>query len=393
MAHESRSDHYAGGFPESISAFSGLPDPRSGRNKQHYFGEILFIAVAAVICQCEGFDDMERFAQTKEAWLRKYLKLPNGLPSDDTFRRVFTAIEPKAFHACFMTFTKDLLGESFSKLIAIDGKAVRHSFDRTSDTPHLHLLSAFACEQGLSLGQLAVDTKSNEITAVPKLLELLDLEGHTVSLDAMGCQKKIAQKLHLAHADYLLAVKGNHPHLHKRLEQLFGSGAAVQYAKEQGSTFSSDVQENQGHGRLEKRVVLATDALGWVDKMERESWLGLGCFLCVESHREEVSTGKKSVEKRYYLSSHKPDAKALQKMVRQHWAIENSCHWVLDVVWNEDASRIRKGNAAENVALLRKIALNVLKAETSVKDTIRGKRLRAAFSEDVLGQFLGLKVR
>lgn len=167
----------------------------------------------------------------------------------------------------------------------------------------------------------------------------------------------------------------------------------MQYAKEQGSNFTSDIQENQGHGRLEKRVVLATDALEWVDKMERESLLGTGCFLCVESHREEVSTGKKSVEKRYYLSSHKPDAKALQKMVRQHGAIENSCHWVLDVVWNEDESRIRKGNAAKNVALLRKIALKALKAETSVKDTIRGKRLRAAFSEEVLAQFLGLKVR
>lgn len=393
MAHESRSDHFAGGFPDSISAFSGLPDPRTGRNKQHYFGEILFIAVAALICQCEGFDDMERFAQTKEDWLRKYLKLPNGTPSDDTFRRVFTVIDPKAFQACFMTFTEDLLGDSFSQLIAIDGKAVRHSFDRSSDTPHLHLLSAFACEQGLSLGQLAVDTKSNEITAVPKLLEMLDLEGHTVSLDAMGCQKKIARQLHLAHADYLLAVKGNHPHLHERLEQLFGSGTALQYAQKQGSTFSSDIQENCGHGRLEKRIVLATNALGWVDKMERENWLGLGCFLCVESHREELSTGKKSVEKRYYLSSHKPDAKALQKLVRQHWAIENSCHWVLDVVWNEDASRIRKGNAAENVALLRKIAFNLLKAETSVKDTIRGKRLRATFSEDVLAQFLRLKVR
>ncbi len=239
----------------------------------------------------------------------------------------------------------------------------------------------------------AVKTKSNEITAVPKLLDMLDVEGRTVSLDAIGCQKKIARKIHLAHADYLLTVKENHPHLHQRLEELFSSGAALQYAKKQGSTFTSDTRENRGHGRLEKRVVLATDALGWFDKLERESWLGLGSLLCVESHRKELSTGKSSTEKSYYLSSHKPDAKALQKLVRQHWAIENSCHWILDVVWGEDTSRIRKGNAAENVALLRKTALNLLKTDASVKDTIRGKRLRAAFSEDVLAQFLGLKVR
>ncbi|MDB9741602.1 ISAs1 family transposase, partial [Akkermansiaceae bacterium] len=380
-------------FPDSIAIFDQLTDPRKGRNKQHYFGEILFIALAAIICQCEGFDDMERFAKGKESWLKKHLKLPNGTPSNDTFRRVFTAIDPKAFNACLITFTEGLIpNELSSQLIAIDGKAVRHSFDNATQSKHLHLLSAYACDAGLSLAQLAVDEKTNEITAVPELLDYLDIEGHTVSLDAMGCQKQIARQIHFANADYLFALKANHPYLHQKVGELFSSAGALQYAKNQGHTFSSINLENKGHGRLEKRVVLATDALSWIDKNERESWLGLKSLVCVESHREDISSGKSSVEKRYYLTSHKPDAQKLQKLIRQHWLIENSCHWILDVVWDEDSSQIRKGNAAENVALLRKVALNILKVDTTIKDTIRGKRLQATFSEDVLEKLLALKV-
>lgn len=377
----------------SLEAFNRLTGPRTGRNKRHYFGEILFIALAAIICQCEGFDDMERFAQGKKSWLKKHLKLPHGTPSKDTFRRIFTAIDPNDFNSCFITFTESLLAnELISEHIAIDGKAVRHSFDNATESKHLHLLSAYACEQGLSLAQLAVDEKSNEINAVPKLLDCLDIEGHTISLDAMGCQKKIAQHIHFAHAHYILALTGNHPHLHQRVEELFSSAAALQYTKQQGHTFTNVAQENEGHGRLEKRVVLATDALSWIDKNERESWFGLKSLICVESYRKELSTEHSSLERRYYLSSHEPDAEKLQRLIRQHWAIENSCHWILDVVWDEDSSRIRKGNAAENVALLRKTALNILKADTSIKDTIRGKRLQATFNESVLEKILTLKV-
>jgi predicted transposase YbfD/YdcC len=375
MDRRTRSEHYAGGFFDSIAAFSNLSDPRTGRNKQHFFGEVLFIALAAIICQCEGFEDMERFAKNKKSWLRKFLKLPNGMSSNDTFRRVFSAIDPKAFNACFIAITESFSSELSSQLIAIDGKAIRHSFDHATEQSHLHLLSAYACEQGLSLDRLKVDTKSNEITAVPELLDMLPIEANTFPLDAMGCQKKIARKIHLNGGHYLMEVKGNHPHLHARLEQLFSSGQHLQYAEQQGSTYTSETTENKGHGREEKRVVLATDALGWIDKIERESWLGLGSFICVESHRKELRTGQSSVGQRYYLSSHKPRARQLEKFIRQHWSIENSCHWILDVVWDEDGSRIRKANAAENVALLRKIALNLLKANTSVKDTIRGKRL------------------
>jgi len=202
MPNQTRSEQYAGGFPKSIESFSGMADPRTGRNKRHYFGEIIFMALAAIICQCEGFDDMERFAKLKEQWFKKFLKMPNGTPSNDTFRRVFSAINPEKFNACFMAFIEANYGELEDQLIAIDGKALRHSFDTATERKHLHMLSAWACEKGISLGQLAVDAKTNEITAVPKLLDLLDLEGHTVSLDAMGCQKEIAQKVHLTGAHY-----------------------------------------------------------------------------------------------------------------------------------------------------------------------------------------------
>jgi len=395
MDHQTRSEQFAGGFPEALSAFESLTDPRTGRHKRHYFGEIIFIALAAIICKCEGFEDMERFAKRRHSWLKKFLKLPNGVPSNDTFRRIFSTINPEVFNACFIRFVEGISGELSSQLIAIDGKAVRHSFDRADEQSHLHLLSAFASEQGLCLAQLKVDTKSNEITAVPDLLDFLPIEGNTFSLDAMGCQKKIAHKISINGGHYLMAVKANHPNLHARLEQLFNSSEAIRYAKEQGSGFgsgfSSSVTKNKGHGREEKRIVLATDALGWVDKLERESWLDLGTFICVESHRKDLATKESSVEKRYYLSNHAPEAEKLQKYIRQHWGIENSCHWVLDMVWNEDCSRIRKGNAAENVALLRKLALNLLRADQTIKDTIQGKRLQATLDETLLEQFMGLK--
>jgi len=384
-----RSEQFAGGFPKSIESFSILVDPRAGRHTQHYFGEIIFIALAAIICQCEGFQDMERFAKNKVTWLKKFLQLPNGIPSNDTYRRVFSSIDPKQFNSCFIKFVGLTHGALSEQHIAIDGKALRHSF--AGDRRHLHLLSAYACEQGISLAQLEVDTKSNEILAVPELLDLLDIEGHTISLDAMGCQKKIARQIKLAHADYILALKGNHPHLHHRVEEFFSHGARLQQAKDEGYTFTSSDLENKGHGRIERRVVLTTDALSWIDKNERESWYGLKSLICVESYREEISSGERSIERRYYLTSHEPVAQKLQRLVRQHWGIENGCHWILDVVWDEDASRIRNQNAAQNVALLRKTALNLLKSDTTVQDTVRGKRLQAMLNEDILEQFLHLK--
>ncbi len=388
MTNGTRRDHYAGGFPCGFEDFNTLEDPRLGKHPRHYFGEIIFIALAAMICGSEGFDDFERFAELREKWLRKHLKLPGGLPSDDTFRRIFTRIDPDKFCSCFADFILTISGGLERQLIAIDGKTLRHSFEGGDPTTSLHLISAWACDNQLTLGQLLVDGKSNEINAVPSLIDQLDLEGHIVSLDAMGCQKKIAQALCFAKADYLLALKANHPNFHKRMEVFFSSPAHLKHAKAQGNIFSSSDVENKAHGRHERRVVLATDSLGWIDKKERESWLGLKSIVCVEAHREEISTGHKSVQRRYYLTSCEPDASKLQGLIRQHWSIENQCHWVIDVTFDEDQCRVRKGNAALNLAMLRKVTLSLLKHDTSIKDSIRGKRYRAALDENTLEQIL-----
>ena len=388
MSNKTRCDEYSGGFPEGFESFEELEDPRSGRHPRHYFGEIIFIALAAMICGSEGFDDFERFAKAREPWLRRRLRLPGGLPSDDTFRRVFTAIDPDRFCDCFTAFVLAISGKLRRQLVAIDGKTLRHSFENADPGTSLHLISAWAVDNQLTLGQLDVDGKSNEITAVPELIDRLDLEGHTVSLDAMGCQKAIARKLSMAHADYLLALKANHGALHKRAEEFFGSAGHLRHTKQQGGTLSTDDQGNQAHGRSERRVVLATDSLWWIDKLERDDWPGLRSVVCVESHREQHGSGTKSVEKRYYLTTHAPDSRRLGQLIRQHWSIENQCHWVLDVTFDEDQCRARKGYAAQNLAMLRKVCLSLLKEDTSIKDSLRGKRYRAALDESVLETFL-----
>jgi len=388
MPDQTRRDEYSGGFPDGFECFEDLQDPRKGRHPRHYFGEIIFIALAAMICGSEGFDDFERFAKAREPWLRRRLKLPSGLPSDDTFRRVFTAIAPDKFCECFAAFVLSISGKLRRQLIAIDGKTLRHSFENADPGTSLHLISAWAADNQLTLGQLAVDGKSNEITAVPELIDRLDLEGHTVSLDAMGCQKNIARKLTMAHADYLLALKANHGALHKRAEEFFSSPGHIRHTRQQGGTLGAADETNRAHGRIERRVVLATDSLWWIDKLERDEWAGLRSVVCVESHREQVGSGEKSVQKRYYLTSHEPDARRLARLIRQHWSIENQCHWVLDVTFDEDQCRARKDHAAQNLAMLRKVCLSLLKQDTTIKDTLRGKRYRAALDETVLEAIL-----
>ena len=386
MTDHPKSQKYSQGFPKSISAFSSLSDPRSGNATFHYFGKVLFIALASLIAQCEGFADMERFAKNKEEWLRKFLILPNGIPSDDTFRLIFSAIDPKQFNQCFIEFARDISGELPPQLIAVDGKTARHSFDNGDPSTSIHIISAWASDTGISLGQLEVGDKTNEITTIPKLLNTLDLKGHTVSLDAMGCQKAIAQNINFAGADYLLALKGNHGNLHKEVMSFFDDPKSWKLLQKKGYIFSSNIQEDGGHGRIERRTVLATNASDWIDENERKHWVGLKSIVCVESER--TLSGKTSVEKRYYLTSHTPEAKLLAGMIRGHWSIENQCHWVLDVIWKEDESRIRKDNAPQNVALLRKMALNLLKLDKSVKDSIRGKRLQATLNDKILETLL-----
>jgi predicted transposase YbfD/YdcC len=389
---KTRSEEYAGGFPPGMEAFENLKDPRKGKAKRHYFGEILFIALAAMICGMEGFDDFERFAQLRETWLRKHLKLPNGTPSDDTFRRIFTTLDPKSFLQCFIAHVTAVCPDLTGKLIAIDGKTLRHSFNDGDPQSAIHLISAWVSGCGLTLGQLLVDSKSNEITAIPKLIEMLDIKGSTVSLDAMGCQKKIAQTIHHKNADFLLALKGNHGTLHTEVVALFADPATLDYGKSKGhivATYHSDFEK--GHGRIEQRSIKVTNYIDWIDAVERKEWLGLRSLIEITSSRE-LKNGKSSTEKRYYLTSHAPDAEKLLDLVRRHWGIENSCHWVLDVTFDEDQCRVRKGQAAQNLALLRKLVLNFLRSDKTIKDTIRGKRIRASLSEETLETLMKIKL-
>lgn len=307
MSNRTRRDDHAGGFPDGFEPFEKLEDPRNGRHPRHYFGEIIFIALSAMICGSEGFDDFERFAQAREPWLRKRLVLPGGLPSDDTFRRVFTAIDPDRFCECFAAFVLAISGKLRRQLIAIDGKTLRHSFENADPGTSLHLISS---------------------------------PGH------------------------------------------------LRHTRQQGGTLSTADESNRAHGRIERRIVLATDSLWWIDKLERESWSGLRSVVCVESHREIIGSGEKSVQKRYYLTTREPDALLLQKLIRQHWSIENQCQWVLDVTFDEDQCRVRKNHAARNLAMLRKVCLSLLKQDTSLKDSLRGKRYRAALDESVLETIL-----
>jgi len=382
-----RNIEYAGGFPAGMEAFENLKDPRNGKAKRHYFGEILFIALSAMVCGMEGFDDFERFGKGRKDWLKKHLKLPNGIPSDDTFRRVFTVLDPKSFLDCFIAHVGTLRPNLADELIAIDGKTIRHSFTQGDPENSVHIISAWASGSGLSLGQLLVDGKSNEITAVPKLLREINVKGATVSLDAMGCQKKIAQEIHFAGGHYLLALKGNHGTLHADVVSLFGDPEALRYGQRKGAAYGEYQGEfEKGHGRIEQRSIRVTDYLDWFEPAERKHWLGLGSIVEVTSTRDTGKTS--SEEKRYYLTSHQPEAEKLLGLVRGHWGIENSCHWVLDVTFNEDQCRARTGNAAQNLALLRKLTLNLLRADKTIKDTMRGKRIRAILCEKTLETLL-----
>ena len=386
---KTRSEEYAGGFPPGMEAFENLPDPRDGRAKRHYFGEVLFIALAAMVCGMDDFEDFERFAQMREKWLCERLRLPGGLPSDDTFRRILTALDPERFNQCFIEFSAALSERLGRELVAIDGKTLRGSFQASDKSDALHLISAWAAGSGLTLGQLLVDSKSNEITAVPKLLRQLDVKGCVVSLDALGCQKRIAIAIRHAEADYLLALKGNRAVLHDEVRSLFGDPEALECMRRDGHVVSHSSDFDKGHGRTEERHLTVTDHLGWIDEDERRSWLDLRSVVHLHSVRH-LSDGTTTRQERYYLTSLPPDAGLLLRLTRSHWSIENQCHWVMDVVYGEDASRVRMGHAARNLSLLRRLSHNLLKNDTSVRDSIVGKRKRACLCTDTLETFLKL---
>lgn len=358
--------------------FSELEDPRMNRTKQHELTDILTIAICAVICGANGWTQIEEFGRAKFKWFKTFLYLPNGIPSHDTFGRLFAKLDPTAFEACFRKWIEAIAEKTNGRLIAVDGKTLRHSFDHANQKAAIHMVSAWSEANHLVLGQVATEEKSNEITAIPKLLELLDIKGAVISIDAMGCQKAIAEKIIDQQGDYLLALKKNQGGLYDDVVLLFDQCIRDDC---QGVVYATAQTVNGGHGRVEERRIWTTWDVDWF--AQRTLWKGLSCFVCIESKR--TIDGETSIERRYYICSlDGKDSGHILSLTRGHWGVENRLHWSLDVQFREDESRIRQGYAAENYSRLNRIALNLLKQQTSHKVGIQTKRLRAGWDHDYL---------
>jgi predicted transposase YbfD/YdcC len=356
-----------------LAHLSLVADPRIDRNKRHNLAEMLFVAVCATISGAEGWADIVEFAENRIDWLRRFVRLENGIPVDDTFARVLSRLTPKALNDCFLGWLEALRDESTGRFIAIDGKTLRRSHDRKRGLGPLHLVRAWATEQGLALGCVRTDEKSNEITAIPELLRQLELRGAIVTMDAMGCQTGIAAQIQAQQGDYVLAVKDNQPQLHEAICSFMADAEQEDFAHVvHGYHESTD----SGHGRVERRRCWAFAQLDCLPQPER--WAGLASFAVVECERHQGA--KRSIERRCFISSLAPDAAQIARAVRAHWDIENGFHWVLDMTFREDDSRIRRGNGAENFAALRALAVSLLKQEPT-KVSIRKKRIRAALND------------
>jgi len=363
--------------------FSVISDPRVDRSKKHLLIDILFIGVCSVICGGEGFEAMEDFGKARESWFRKFLELPHGIPSHDTFRRVLSILDPVEFSACLNRWSVALHEATDGAVIALDGKTIRHSFDSFSGQSAVHLVSAWASESGLALGQVRVDDKSNEITALPALLKMIDVRGRVVTMDAMGCQKELAKEITDRGGDYLMCLKGNQGSLHDDVKFFFEEAAEADY---EDVEYSYHGTTEKDHGRIETRKcwVVEEDAIDWLEC--RDEWAGIKSIGAVEATRK--IGGKVSSETRYFISSLTGTAERFARSVREHWAIENSLHYVLDVTMNEDKSRIRKDNAPENFAILRKIAISAINGEKTHKLSVKRKMRKAAWDDTYLEKVL-----
>ena len=367
-----------------LEHFSVIQDPRIDRRKEHKLIDIITIAILAVICGADAWTSVEEFGKAKYDWLSSFLELPNGIPSHDTFGRVFALLSAKAFQECFQRWVNDISELTQNQIIAIDGKTVRRSYDSGSGKKAIHIVSAWATANRIILGQVKTEEKSNEITAIPELLKLLELKGGIVTIDAMGCQKRIAALIREKNADYVLALKGNQSTLHEKTKAFFEAAEKTNFEKVEHDYYETS---EKGHGRFEIRRYWLTSTVECLS--DADKWKDLKTIGMVESTRaidDQISS-----EIRYYISSLKQDAKKVATAVREHWGIENSVHWVLDVAFQEDLCRIRKDNGPENFSLLRRFALNLLRQDKSTKLGINSKRLRAGWDQGYLLSLLDLK--
>lgn len=378
---------WSGGLPEPFESFTLIEDPRMGGNKKHYFGEVLFLCITGLLCGMNTFADIEDFAHLQRKWFAKWIRLPNGIPRAQTFANIFALIDAEQFAACLAAHLRSLSPELAGQVIAVDGKCLRGSSSLGKDAAHV--VSAWAAEEGLTLAREFVADKSNEITAIPKLLAHLSLEGHTVTIDAMGTQTEIAREIIDRKGDYILALKGNQGNLHKEVIDYFDFALRqLDLKKAKGWSTASDTDKS--HGRHTTRTIVASTALDSLDTDLRSRWPGLASLIAVENETTELPSGKKRKKNRnYYMSSLSESADGLLKKIRDHWSIENNCHWVLDVVFREDHNQT-SGNAAKNLASARRIALNILKTDTLLKGSLPKKRRHAAFDQTYREKLLSL---
>ncbi len=355
-----------------------IKDPRIERHKRYSLVDILVIAICAMICAAETWEDIEEFGHAKREWLATFLELENGIPSHDTFRRVFILLDADELKASFLDWIRSAISLSQGQLVNIDGKVLRRSKKSASGKEALNVVSAWASEQSVVLGQVKCEEKSNEITAIPELLKIIEITGCIVTIDAMGCQKEIVKEIVDKRADYVISLKGNQGTLHQEIKDYLDWAERIKF---KDIAFDSYETLEKGHGRIEQRKCWVTEEIDWLEP--RAEWKNLKSVVMVEATREVIG-GQKTVEKRYFISSLAANAEEALKAVRGHWAIENELHWCLDIGFREDECRTRTGNAAENLAIIRHLGINLLKQEKSCKQGIKSKRLKAGWDESYL---------
>lgn len=362
--------------------FGTLQDTRVVGRTTHALIDILVLTICAVIAGADDWEYVEMWGTERIDFLRQFVPLENGIPSHDTIGRVFAAIDNKGFQACFARWVSTICTSLAGEVVALDGKTLRGSHQRGAGKSAIHVVSAFVSGRGITLGQLSTDAKSNEITAIPELLDMLDVKGSTVTIDAMGCQSAIAEKIIEKGAHYVLGLKGNQGKLAEQVVDFFEIAEKEGY---KNLAAIEDISYDKGHGRVETRRCVALSA---AHLENTDAWTGLGSMVMVESTREIGD--QRTCEKRFYISSMAPDSRAVANAIRSHWGIENQLHWCLDVTFNEDGCRVRTGGAAENLNVIRKIAMNLLKINTSRKLTVAKKRQLAGLNDRYLAEVLGL---